>query len=89
MMNEHLQSLNQARWPFTPLLHLPQFFERDRGVAQILREQICSRHCILNRQIDPYSAGRGHRMRSVTDAKQSFAAPFPQTIDLHGEQFNL
>ena len=28
-------------------------------------------------------------MRRIADAKQSFAAPIAQTIDLHGEQFDL
>src|SRR5205814_4701 len=43
----------------------------------------------LDGKIDPNAACRRHRVRSVDDRKQSFAAPITQTIDLYRKQLDL
>ena len=89
MMNEDLDALNQASRPFAPHLHFAQIVHGNRTVPQFFREQVRRRDRILDGEIDPNAASRRHGMRRIADAKQSFATPIEQTIDLNGEQFDF
>src|SRR4029077_9548786 len=88
-MNEDLHSLNKAGWPFATRLHLAQIVHGNRTGSQFFAEQIGSRDGILNGEIDAHAACRGHRMSRIAYAKQSFAVPIAQTIDLNRQQFDL
>src|SRR5213076_53644 len=88
-MNEYLHALNQTRRPFAPCLYFSQIVHRDPTAPQYFREKLRRRDRILDGKIDPNAACRRHRVRSVADTKQSFAAPITQTIDLYRKQLDL
>lgn len=57
-MNDDLNRLNQARWPFTVLLDLPEVRQRDRSFFQLRRQQIRGGEGILQGEVDANAAGR-------------------------------
>jgi hypothetical protein len=57
-MNKDLHSLNQSGWPFAPRLHFAQVANWNRTTLELFREQIRCRDCVLNGQINSYTASR-------------------------------
>ena len=64
---------------------------RSGGCAALKcgRENIRRSYRVLNCEIDADAADWRHGVRCVADTEQSGAIPFLQTIDDHGEQFNV
>src|SRR5579883_2415961 len=88
-MNSCLHGLNGTDRKLAPVLYLCQQVFSDTALAQRLRKNIRSRHCILDRKVDTNSAGWRHSMRRISDAKQAGFVPLAQTINLDREQFYL
>jgi hypothetical protein len=55
-VNEDLHSLNKAGRPFTARLHRSQVVKVHGAVLEFFREQVCSRHCVLNSEVDSDTA---------------------------------
>src|SRR5207253_5004538 len=89
LMNKYLHPLDQARRPFPACPHFPQIVKRNWTAPHFLREQVRRRNRILDGEIDTNATRRRHGVRRIADAKQSFATPFAQTIDLYSEQLDL
>src|SRR5713101_4457834 len=88
-MDESLHMLNQRSRPFSTALDFVKIDNRRGPLSQFFGEQICRRNSVLNSKINSYTTGRRHGVRRVADAKQSFAVPFAESIDLHGQQSNF
>jgi hypothetical protein len=65
---------SRRKTPVQPLAWPPAIRRRDR---------------ILQDEVDADAAGGRHGVRAIADAKESFATPFAQTIDLLCEQFDF
>src|SRR5437016_4889082 len=57
-MNKDLHPLNQAGWPFAAYLHFSQVVNMNRTALELFGEQVCSRDCVLNGEINSDTAGR-------------------------------
>ncbi len=55
-VNEDLHSLDQTCRPFTARLHRSQVVKVHGAVLEFFREQVCSRHRVLNSEVDSDTA---------------------------------
>jgi len=69
ILNHELNSLRHFRRPSTALLNLLQVVGSQPSRSQRSCQDIGRRNRILNRQIDPHTADRRHRMGRITDAE--------------------
>ena len=89
LMRTCLHPLSHARRELAPALHSCKKIFRHSPLAQGVGQQVRGRDCVLDRQIDSHPSHRRHRMGSVSDTQQPWQMPFPQTVQLHREQFDL
>ena len=67
VLDRLLASLNDVRREQTPFLHLTKQWIDVLGPREGAGKDVCSRHCILDRKVDPDSADRRHGVRRISD----------------------
>jgi hypothetical protein len=89
-MGEYLNCLCHAGRKLASALHGGKL---RNGSISILEQWLCKKVSgadgILNGQVDSNSSSGRHGVSCVSNAKQSRGEPFPQAVDLHGQDFDL
>src|SRR5438445_1229810 len=90
VLDHELRPLRDAGRQLAPLLHASQRLDRDRRAAPELGDQnVRGGDGVLDREIDPHSGNRRHRVRGVADTEETGPVPFAQAVDLNREQLDV
>ena len=75
VLNDDLKSLRGPSWEISPLLDRVKLAFGGSSLQKFWADYVRRCNRVLNREIDPYTSDRRHRMCCITDTEQSGPRP--------------
>ena len=84
-LHQRLQALRESGGELASALYFCEIAYAGRAFTERSRKYIGRRDGVLNGEIDPHPAHRGHGVRRIADTHETGAIPRPQAIDPDGQ----